>query len=288
MRLISLTFFLTVSITAAADSVYSHPSGLHFQYPAGWSIKDSSFADFELVPSDVGSNELGTVETYFQWGFLFESSEQKIAEKLETLIPRVVPFLNRTGQVERFSAGQTEGMILNWNGKDPSGLEVWSRVFVVPEKELTIALVALGEKKRIDGRENEIRSILSSYRFDPGDRDQTLLGEWGSTAQEPCSKGDKTGTSEIKSSLELQSAGDFQMSESARFTGCGEDANGSKDDYDEAFNGIWFAKEGKLYLVSSSNTSMTLHYQIQGEPGSRTLTLDHGTGRSQILSEKHP
>ena len=288
-RLFLLVFLLSVLVgTAVANQTFTHPSGLSFQYPDGWSVKDSPFADFELVPPDAGSNQLGATESYFQWEFQFEPSEQKIIENIEILIPRIVPFLKRTGDVEHFTEGQLKCFALNWSGTDENGAEVWSRVFIVPEKNVTVALVALGEKQRIDSRDATIRSILSSYQFGSALRDQTLLGNWGSTANEPCSNGDKTGTSEIKSSLRLEASGNFQMSESARFTGCGEDADGKKGDYDEAFDGTWFASKGKLFLVSASNMSMTFEYQVQGQSGSRTLSLNHTTGRSQILNEIHP
>jgi hypothetical protein len=285
-RLFFLVFLLFVS-AAIANQSFTHPSGLSFQYPDGWVVRDSPFADFELVPPDPGSNELGATETYFQWEFQFEPSEQKIIENVEVLIPRIVPFLKRTGEVEHFNNGQQKCIALNWSGTDENGAEVWSRVFIISEKSVTVALVALGEKQRLDSRDAAIRSILSTYQFGEAQRDQTLLGNWGSIAKEPCSNGDKTGTSEIKSSLQLNASGNFQMSESAHFTGC-EEAEGKKGDYDEAFDGTWFASKNKLFLISSSNMSMTFEYQLQGQPGSRTLSLNHSTGRSQILNEIHP
>lgn len=277
-------FVICVGATQA-EQVYSHPSGIQFRYPDGWTTKESPFADFELVPPDVGTNPHGVVETYFQWEFLFESSEEKIIQNLEVLLPRVVPFLKRTGEVEHFAVSDTQGMMLSWNGKSEAGQDVWSRVFVIPRKEMTIALVAMGEKERIDQRETTIRSILSSYQFGPGEREKSLFGQWASTVQEPCINGDITGTSEIRSDLHLDPSGSFQMMESARFTGCGEDSDEGKADYDDSFDGIWFAKNGKLCLVSSSNMSMTFSFELQGSPGSRDLALKHGTGRSQVLNE---
>jgi hypothetical protein len=285
--ILAIVFLITAS-TGFTDQVYNHVSGLRFQYPDGWSVKDSAFADFELIPPDSGSNELGATETYFQWEFLFEPSNQKIIENLEQLIPRVVPFLKRTGEVEQFQAGEVKGMLPNWNGTDPAGVEVWARVFVFPGKDMTIALVALGEKKRLDARESAIRSILSSYQFGPAEKDKTLFGQWGSAVQEPCGNGNHKGISEIKSSLQLNSSGSFQMSESGHSTGCDEEKMEENGDYEDTFDGTWFANQGKLFLVSSSNTSITFSYQVQGETGSRILTLNHGTGRSQVLNEKHP
>src|SRR5262245_8495531 len=116
-RLFFLVFFLSVS-TAFANQTFTHASGLSFQYPDGWTIKNSPFADFELVPPDAGSNELGATETYFQWEFQFEPSEQKIIENIEVLIPRIVPFLKRTGDVEHFDIGQQKCVALDWSGTD--------------------------------------------------------------------------------------------------------------------------------------------------------------------------
>jgi hypothetical protein len=278
--------FVFICCNTDAEQVYSHLSGVQFKYPDGWTIKDSAFADFEIVPPDVVSNQYGPVETYFQWSFRFEPSEEKVAENLEILIPRVVPFLERTGEIEHFPVSNAQGMILSWSGKSEDGQDVWSSVFVIPGKEMSIAFVAIGEKKKIEERANAIRAILATYTFGDGKRDNSVVGKWGSTVQEPCSNGELTGTGEITSGLQLDPPGTFQMTESARFQGCGVDPEGKNGDYDHSFDGIWFAGDGRLYLVSSQNTSMTFSFNIQGEKGSRELTLNHATGRSQVLNEK--
>jgi hypothetical protein len=283
-RLLLLAISLLSGSFSFADQVYSHLSGVQFRYPDGWTIRGSAFADFEIVPQEAGSTSTGAMESYFQWTFLFEPSEEKITKNLELLIPRVVPFLKRAGEIEHLE-NPKGGMSLSWNGKSEDGQDVWARVFVVPGKDMTIALIAIGEKSRIELREKAIRDMLATYQFGAGKRDTALQGKWGSTVNEPCGNGNLVGTSTITSSLYVDASGTFQMTESARF-GCGVDSEGKTGDYDDAFDGIWFAGDGKLFLVSSQNTSMTFSYELQGATGSRALTLKHGTGRSQVLKEK--
>src|SRR5262245_49499658 len=134
VRVLLVVASLFIGSFSFADQVYTHPSGVQFRYPDGWSIRDSAYADFEIVPADADSDPSGTMETYFQWTFLFEPSEEKITQNLELLIPRVVPFLKRAGEIEHLQ--NPKGMMLSWNGKSEDGQDVWARVFVIPGKDM--------------------------------------------------------------------------------------------------------------------------------------------------------
>jgi hypothetical protein len=258
---------------------FIHPSGLQFYYPADWNTKDSTFADVELVPPDQKISPQGPTEAYFLWGLGLDPSknvDKQIADQLSGLMEQIASFLKPNPEPEAFLGKKFQGLVFTWQGKRPDGEEVLSRVFILPEKRLAFALVALGVRDNILKRESKVSEIFGSFTFNEVSPDHQLVGKWLSVAEQPETSSNGEGQ-EALNEMELNADGSFRIET--------PDAN-TNETQELAGSGWWYTLANKIYFVSPGNVALTFRFELKGDPGSRTLDLDHSNGDRQQFREQ--
>jgi hypothetical protein len=279
-----LIFFGLVMNSFAAEEDepkrFIHPAGLEFYYPSDWSTKDSTFADVELVPPDQKISPQGPTEAYFLWGLGLDNSkniEKQIADQLAELMGQIASFLKPNAEPEAFLGKKFQGFVFTWQGKRPDGEEVLGRIFILPEKRVAFALVALGVRENIVKREAVVSQIFGSFTFNEVSPDHQLVGRWLSVPEklENSSNGNDE---EPGNEMELNADGTFRIST--------PNANSNEQTQELAGSGSWYALANKIYFVSPSNVALTFRFELKGDPGARILLLDHSNGDRQEFQEQ--
>jgi hypothetical protein len=287
LSLIFICIFSCCLISANAaeenESIrFLHPAGLEFYYPSDWSTKESTFADVELVPPDQKMSPQGPTEAYFLWGLGLDPSksmDQQIADQLAELMGQIASFLKPNPEPEAFLGKGFQGLVFTWQGKRPDGEEVLGRVFILPEKRLAFALVALGVRENIVKREAMVSQIFGSFSFHEVLPDHQLVGKWLSVPEQTETTSNQD-AHESLNEMEFNADGSFHIGtplpESNAQT---QELGGS---------GWWYTQANKIYFVSSGNVALTFRFELKGDPGSRILDLDHSNGDRQEFREQSP
>ncbi len=271
---------LSLSTSGMAQTEYlRHPAGLEFKYPDEWTVNEATFADLELVPPDQNVSSSGPTEAYFVWGLGLDpskSQEEQIAIQLKDLMEGIASFLKQAGDPEAFLGKRVQGFVYTYEGKRPDGYEVRSRIFVLPEKDLAFALVALGLRENIVKREASISEVFGSFLLKNVIVDSKLTGLWITPENSFTPTQTQTGSSSERNEMQLEPDGSFiTLMQSPKTEGLVNTLN----------SGRWYSKGNKLYFVSAGNVGLMFRYEINGEPGLRKLTLIHSNGDKQEFHE---
>lgn len=275
-------FGLLMNANAAEENEpihFIHPAGLEFYYPADWSTKDSSFADVELVPPDQKISPQGPTEAYFLWGLGLDPSknvDKQITDQLSELMAQIASFLKPNPEPESFLGKKFQGLVFTWQGKRPDGKEVLGRVFILPEKRLAFALVALGVRENIVKRESIVSQIFGSFAFNEVVTDHQLVGKWLSIQEQPETSSNGNDEEPVNE-MELNADGSFIIAT--------PNANSNEQTQELAGSGWWYTSANKIYFVSPGNVALTFRFELKGEPGSRTLDFDHFGDRQDFREE---
>lgn len=274
-------FLITVNAAEENEPIrYIHPAGLEFYYPSDWSTKDSTFADVELVPPDQKMSPQGPTEAYFLWGLGLDPSknvDNQITDQLSELMGQIASFLKPNPEPEAFLGKKFQGLVFTWQGKRPDGEEILGRVFILPEKHLAFAFVALGVRENIVKREATVSQIFGSFLFNEVSPDHQLVGRWLSIPDQPETSSNEN-EQEPLNEMEFNADGSFQI---------GTLSSGSNEQTQEvASAGWWYTLVNKIYFVSPGNVALTFRFELKGDRGSRTLDLDHSNGDRQEFREQ--
>jgi hypothetical protein len=280
---ICIFFGCLIMVHAAEENEpirYLHPAGLEFYYPSDWTTKDSTFADVELVPPDQKMSPQGPTEAYFLWGLGLDSSkniDQQIVDQLAELMGQIASFLKPNPEPEAFLGKKIQGLVFTWQGKRPDGEEVLGRVYILPEKRLAFALVALGVRENIVKRESTVSQIFGSFSFNEASPDHQLVGRWLSVPEQPETSSNEN-ESESLNEIDFNADGSFHIGT--------PNSESNAQTQELAGSGWWYTLVNKIYFVSPGNVALTFRFDLKGDPGSRILDLDHSNGDQQHFREE--
>jgi hypothetical protein len=280
---ICIFFGFLIRVNAAEENEpirYLHPAGLEFYYPSDWSTNDSTFADVELVPPDQKMSPQGPTEAYFLWGLGLDPSQnvdKQITDQLSELMGQIASFLKPNPEPEAFLGKKFQGLVFTWQGKRPDGEEVIGRIFVLPEKHLAFAFVALGVRENIVKREATVSQIFGSFLFNEVSPDHQLVGKWLSVPEQTETSSNEN-AQEPLNEMQFNADGSFQI---------GTPSSASNQQTQELGSaGWWYTLVNKIYFVSPGNVALTFKFELKGDPGSRILDLDHSNGDRQEFREQ--
>jgi hypothetical protein len=285
MRYLRKNFFLflalliTTSVSSGTLEEYlRHPAGLEFQYPSEWNAKEGSFGDVELTPPDQSMSANGATEAYFICGLGLDpakSMEEQVEEQLKELIGGIAPFLKASEGPESFLGKKVQGFVYTYEGKRSDGYDVISRIFVLPGKDVAFALVSLGLRENVVKREPSLGEIFGTFALKKLPIDSSLPGFW-MTSQNQISTQTQEGSSAEHNEIQLESDGTFvTLIQSPETEGMKNTLN----------TGRWYSRGNRLYFVSAGNLGLIFRFQLEGEPGTRKLTLIHSNGSQQEFHE---
>ena len=281
----------------AAWKIYKHPTGLSVRYPPTWRLQEAEGAAI-LTPPDVASTAQGPTEIFALVANGAEGvqnvNDPRVLAEVENTLLQLAPFLRRVGTPQPVTAGTAPGLLVSWEGTNPAGLNVRANVMVTVLKGFGIALLAMGDKNKIAGRDNVLREIFSSLAAGAGERDPNLVGGWKFWSYKSSPNG-KFGT-ETKRRFQFlpdgtclwQSAAESSGSAEGRdslgnqtFTGgfVSQRGNGNGD------RGQWTAGGGKLYVLWDDGTTGSWDYEVKQAANGKRLFL---TGASNKPDEWMP
>lgn len=258
-----------------------HPAGLEFKYPSEWTVNEATFADLELVPPDQSMSVQGPTEAYFVWGLGLDSSkssQEQITAQLKELMEGIASFLKPAGEPEAFLGKRVQGLVYTYEGKRPDGYDVRSRIFVMPEKDVAFALVALGLRENIIKRESLVGELFGTFFQKNVTADENLTGLWitHGDGTESTQTQTQTDISPERNEMQLDSDGSFMtLMQTSKEEGFNNAVN----------SGRWYAKGNRIYFVSAGNLGLMFRYELSGERGSRKLVFFHSNGDRQEFHE---
>jgi hypothetical protein len=277
----SLKILLLVCIVAgpAFAKTYTHPIGISFVYPEDWSVRESAFTTLELIPSNPASNERGPTESYFLMAVgirASRASDPLLVEQLKGLMKQIAPFLAAQADAERL-AQPLKSAVMRWSGASPAGIQARADAYILPGSSLSIALIAIGEEKAIESRQDALRKVFATFHFVHGLRDLKLAGGWNNSTDQTYMRLRKDGRFEATQSGASSQTAPQTETQTQTQTQSAEES--------QSAGGKWFAGKGKLYLLPDNSTPLTFSYDVKGEPGKRVLTLHDAAGQEQTLDE---
>ncbi len=195
-----------------------------------------------------------------------------------------MPFLRRAGENEKIRAGATPGILIIWEGNNPGGMRVRACAFATILKGYGVALIALGDKRQIAGREKTLRGIFASFAAGEGEKDPQLVGTWKYWHYSSSALGGYSTESTRFLSLradgtclwssQTESGGSFQ----GRDSGGNETWRGGHIGVGtDSDRGTWSAGSGKLYVMWQNGSLSEWVYTVSGSTGSRRLLLKTGS-----------
>ncbi|HEY5912893.1 MAG TPA: hypothetical protein VJA21_20060 [Verrucomicrobiae bacterium] len=272
--------------SGAAWKTYRHATGLTMSYPADWQLKEHPQM-LQLVPSDAASNADGPTEAYLAFAEAAEdirsAEDPRVVQFLDGQLGQLMPFLKRTGEVEKIRAGAAPGVLATWEGTNPKGMTVRAHAFATVLKGYGVALVGLGDQTRIAAREKTLRGIFASFAAGEGQRDPQLIGTWKYWHYSTSGLGGFS--TEITRFLMLRADGTCRWSSQSESGGSarGTDSLGNQTwsagvagVSGGADQGTWSAGNGKLYIMWRNGSLSEWNYSVAGEPGARRLMLKGG------------
>lgn len=260
-----------------------HPTGLAMSYPPDWQLKELPQM-LQLIPPDAASNADGPTEAYLVLAQAAEDArsaeDPRVVAYLDGQLGQLMPFLKRVGELEKIRAGAAPGILVTWEGDNPKGMLVRSHAFATILQGYGVALVALGDKKLIAGREKTLRGIFASMAAGEGEKDTRLVGAWKYGHYSSSALGGHS--TESTRFLTVRADGTCRWSSQTETAGNlkGRDSGGNET-WTAGYAGVggdndrwtWSAGNGKLYVMWQNGSLSEWDYNVSGQPAGRRLLL---------------
>lgn len=270
----------------ATWKTFRHPTGLAMSYPPNWQLKELPQL-LQLIPPNAASNADGPTEAYFMLAQAAEGAlsaeDPRVVQYLDGQLGLLMPFLRRAGEPEKIRAGAAPGILVTWEGDNPKGMRVRSHAFATILKGYGLALVALGDKKQITGREETLRGIFASLAAGEGEKDARLVGAWKYWHYSSSTLGGHS--TESTRFLTLRADGTCLWSSQTETGGNlrGRDSGGNET-WTAGYAGVggdnnrgtWSAGNATLYVTWQNGSLSEWTYNLSGHPGGRRLLLKGG------------
>jgi hypothetical protein len=174
---ISMAFlfvFVTIGIAQPPNSpelsklitsgkIYRHSVGFTFRHPTDWQAQPTE-SGIALIPiSSAGETYLIISE---EVEGISRPDAPQIIQALQQQIATLAPFLQRTGEINPVLTGCGPGVRLTWEGRNPNGVDVRTRLFVVIFENHAIYFVATAARDRIEIHDALLHAIFSTVSPD--------------------------------------------------------------------------------------------------------------------------
>lgn len=259
---------------------YVHPSGGKFKYPADWKLDELDGA-LKLTPPDAQEGEAYLVLAEQAQGAT-DPGTPEILAYLDSQVQAQLPFMKRTGQPEKATAGAGKGVMLIWDGKS-ADKEIRVRAYVTILKGYGVALVAAGPKDRIDAKDKILREIFYTFGWGQGKLDTNLVGEWtywGYKGSSNYGYGKETRAYAV-----LRADGTFSYSNDSE-TAISASTGSLVSRRGSGWNGTWTADGTTLFLNFEDGTSDSFPYKFKQEGQNVFLQVTGSDGKAMDWSKK--
>ena len=276
----------------AGWQVYRHATGISFRYPQGWRVQEQEGMP-QLIPPDAAVVDGAPVELYFAFGEdisdqgIQRPDDPRLVQYLDTQIKSLSGALTRAGAGAAAQSGVGPGVVLDWQAAGQGGQTVAARAYVTVARGQVLAIVGMGLRERVLGRDAVLRQIFGSLAFGQPGAQPAAPAEGGGVRPGPRGKGGDArlvgvwayekhlgvaghGTSSV-SAYRFNADGTFQ----ARASKQAEIATGARDSSTALLAGGWTAASGVLTLVFASGEREQVRYYIEdpSQPGSTAATM---------------
>jgi hypothetical protein len=273
---------------------YSHPAGVSFKYPGGWTMREGDGA-VVLVPPGVTvvPNTLPT-EVYLMRAnpapSISRVDDPAVIALYDKEMTPMAQVLQRTDGPEPLTVGAQKGMALTWVGTNPqTGKAVEARLYATLQSGIVLTLAAVGDKDKLAAREKTARAIFESLQGKEGERDPRLVGEWQGGVVDNGKLltgvgGRTTGSTASDSSKRFRFLADGSVLEITHSRTIVIAAGASLDSGDnyETKKGRWTAGDGRLTISFEDGRAINAGYQFNGN----TLVVQYPNGSKQQFARR--
>jgi hypothetical protein len=267
------------------DKVFRHPVGLTVRYPKEWTLKVVEGSTYVLLPPGAGQDELYILGGTSVPG-VTRADDPRAAQAADAAIAQLGSALQRKGPGEPMKVGDQPGMIFTYEG-GPNGR---ARIYAIIHKEHAVALTAIGNKEKVDGRDAALRKIFGSFVLGEGERDAAIVGAWRNVGTRSIDARDNVGrlqassVGESQRTVILRPDGTCTAREWSRTIAGGSGVFVDTGDQVTTKNGKWYAGSGKL-ILAWDNSAEEYDYRVVGQPGARQVVLKLDEKRESIWDE---
>lgn len=257
-------------------TIYRHPTGISFWYPAEWQIKMLS-GIIQLIPSQVSSTPeqyesyFLTAENVAQLGITNPNHPQVLLyldEQMALLGQQLGVAFQRQG-VSQAPTRQGNGIRVDWTARSNYG-PVKARTYVSILNGYGLVFAAVGVKDRLEQRDAAIGRIFNSFSAGQGSLDYQLVGNW-TLASSQSLQNDSTWVSsydqakfasETTSTLTFSQDGSWQrINKTEALMGSGSIWFEQKDE--KTYRGSWNAAQGQLFMLWEDQSFADYTYSLQ-------------------------
>lgn len=273
-----------IEMTKNSGTVYRHPTGISFWYPANWQAQMLS-GIMQLVPPGAG-NSADTYETYFitaenvaQYGITDPNHPdvlEYLEEQMQLLGQQLGVMFQRNGGAKKMATSQGNGIRIDWSAQSNYGL-VKARTYVSIMNGYGMIFAGVGVKNLLERRDGDISQIFSSFGVGEGKLDRSLVGSWrlSSTQSMQNNSSGESSYSRAKIASESTTTLTFHPDGSWSRTSKSETLVGSGSVWLESkksskANGRWNADKGQLFMLWEDQSFADYQYQLQGNQLSMT------------------
>jgi hypothetical protein len=281
-----LLLLCAAPLAQAPMKTYQHSTGITFQYPAQWELREQQEQLF-LLPGDLEKNAQGQPIELLLMGAqeaegVTSPTDARVAEFFAGQLRQLVPTLKQMGVAETLNTGLGKAAVFTFEGADTQGLEMRVKVFVTLYEGSGIFLTHLAPKKSAGKREAQTRSIFTSLRQGPRQVDAALVGTWRRSQYIRTSPGGSASMSNTTWFYYVfQADGTFAYIASSRTFGNTADlgiiANSSGND---VTRGRWQVTQNGTLRLSYDGKEEVLAYKVYrngvdiGPPGAKPTFYD--------------
>jgi hypothetical protein len=267
------------------DKVFRHPVGLTVRYPKEWTLKVVEGSTYVLLPPGASQDELYILGGTKVPG-VTRADDPRAAQAADAAIAQLGSALRRMGPGESMKVGDRPGMIFAYEG-GPNGR---ARIYAVIHQEHAVALTAIGNKEKVDGRDAALRKIFGSFVLGEGERDAAIVGAWrnvgtrGIDARDNVGRLQASSVGESQRTVILRPDGTCTAREVSRTIAGGSGVFVDTGDQVSTKNGKWYAGSGKL-ILAWDDSAEEYDYRVVGQPGGRQIALKLDDKRESIWDE---
>ncbi|UCG58086.1 MAG: SHOCT domain-containing protein [Phycisphaerales bacterium] len=268
---------------------YRHVIGFSFWYPASWTVKELEDT-LQLIPPDPGKTPAGEpTELYFILGDsvagegIYNPYDPRVVQHMDQVVSSISPFLKRTGAPAPIKMTNSQGAVMNWEGKSPRGDLVCSRAYVSIIKDHGVALLGLCFKERLEARDADLRRIFASFSLGSGQLDPQLFGQWSFLTTQSITNWSPFETdysraqlaSDTTGTLVFRPDGTWMRTDRTQMI-AGAGGVWLESNETDVSKGRWYAGSGALYLIWEDNSWQDYKYQLRGTGQGARLLLVSG------------
>lgn len=168
-RWLLLPLLVATHVTGAQgwgdEREFLHPAGFAMTLPAGWRAVPADEGQFQLVPPNAGESE-GVLVLAMPAGEIRDVRDPMLLLQTDLEVAAMYPVLSRVGEPRFIDTQAGPGVLSTYQGRPLLGSTLQLSMGLISVDGMAISLMAVGLRREIGPRADEITGIFASTRLE--------------------------------------------------------------------------------------------------------------------------